>query len=100
MDAELVCLAEKPVRTGAGNQVDDRTRDVSVFRFEGGVVDLELFDAADWRRKPDRPEGQIVRGDAVDDVADSLFAIARGVEGKCTRPANGRRRKPRLRRRH
>ena len=97
---ELVRVAAKPVAARASDQVDDRARHVSVFRTERRVVDLEFLDAGDRRRKADRTERQVVRRDAVDDVADGLFAIARSVEGERAGPANRRRRKPGLRRRH
>ena len=97
---ELVRLAAEPIASRTRDQVDDRTRHVTVFRVERRVVDLEFLDAGDRRRKTDRTERQVVRRHAVDDVADGFLAIACGIEGQRAGPANRRRRKAGLRGRH
>ena len=97
---ELVGLAAEPVGPRTRHQVDDRARHVTVLGAERRVVDLELLDAGDRRRKTDRTERQVVRRHAVDDVADGFLAIAGGIEGQRAGAANRRRRKAGLRGRH
>src|SRR4030095_921003 len=97
---KLVGLATKLIRARASDQIDDRSRHVSVLRTERGVVDLELLDAGDRRWKADGSERQVVGRDAIDDVPDGFLAIARRVEGERPGPANRRRRKACLGGRH
>ena len=94
---KLVRVPAKLVAARTGHQVHDRSRHVSVFGTERRVVDLEFLDARDRRRKANRTERQVVRGHAVDHVANGLLTIAGRVEGERSGPPNRRGRESRLR---
>ena len=67
---------------------------------ERRVVDLELLDAGDRRRKGELSKRHVGRAHAVDDVADRFFAVAGGIERQRAGAADRRAREPGLRRRH
>ena len=82
-------VAANPVRARTRHDVHDRAGDVAVLGRKDRRVRLELVQAADRRLENQRPEGEVVRRDAVDDERDRFFAVTGGVERERAEAADG-----------
>ena len=91
---EIEKLAVKVIRARACGDVDDGARVSAVFGAVGGVVDFELGYRVDGRLEGDLVLNHIIEVDAVHQVVDGIFALARGDEAERSLAAQGSRQEP------